>query len=222
MASTTTISLSNAARTFIEQHTYSDPRLDTAEECPIYLEIYRFPQEIRARIVGIPGCSHTFGYDCLKKFLSIDPATPKNCPMCRAHWLPGFTSPTRRTIVFIHESSGELPRRRQNSAHPLLSRPSEETSHVEQGSLHQARQIPFTTTTHSTTTAWNQINPLHANTTHQTQFRQAQQMQLSPQEALLHQREQDFTQRELNLASRERALSAQENRLRARETALMA
>lgn len=76
-----------AARRFLNTHTYTNAWHDASEECPICREPYLSTLEPRVRIIGITGCTHAFGLDCLHQYLSIDPHNAKFCPMCRTPWI---------------------------------------------------------------------------------------------------------------------------------------
>ncbi|KAF1918874.1 hypothetical protein BDU57DRAFT_527011 [Ampelomyces quisqualis] len=54
-------------------------------ECPICLE--GIEEHICVQIVGIPGCTHLIGMECLQAMLSSYPNAKKICPLCRTEWL---------------------------------------------------------------------------------------------------------------------------------------
>lgn len=76
---------------FMQRHT-QPVSPDTADgapnaECPICLD----PPSARhhcVKIVGVRGCSHLIGRECLREFLMQRAEEKKECPLCRAKWVP--------------------------------------------------------------------------------------------------------------------------------------
>lgn len=97
MPSRPPLALDATARRFLDEHTYTNAWHDASEECPICHEPYLSKLEQRMQIIGITGCTHSFGLDCLYQYLSIDPQNAKKCPLCRTDWLPSIDSNPRRT-----------------------------------------------------------------------------------------------------------------------------
>lgn len=73
---------------FIEQHTeflsHDDPSPLTNTECPICFE--GIEEHICMRIIGIEGCTHLIGLECLEALLKSNTINEKECPLCRTAW----------------------------------------------------------------------------------------------------------------------------------------
>lgn len=78
-----------AAR-FLAEHTDFLSHGDTSDppntECPICLD--GIEEHICVKITGIQGCGHLIGLNCLQELLKHNPDDKKECPMCRAEWIP--------------------------------------------------------------------------------------------------------------------------------------
>lgn len=77
--------------TFLANHTdflaHADTTIPANTECPICLE--DVSEHICVKIVGIPGCVHMIGLECLQVLLNNHPNDKKLCPLCRTEWLDG-------------------------------------------------------------------------------------------------------------------------------------
>ncbi|CAO2650196.1 Nn.00g014880.m01.CDS01 [Neocucurbitaria sp. VM-36] len=83
----------DAAVDFINNHTIIDDKVPLLSECPICLENYS--KEPCLHIIGIEGCNHQFGLNCLRAILRSHPNEEKKCPLCRTVWIPA-AAPLRR------------------------------------------------------------------------------------------------------------------------------
>ncbi|KAH4072427.1 hypothetical protein HBI82_069950 [Parastagonospora nodorum] len=77
--------------TFLANHTdflaHADTTTPANTECPICLE--DISEHICVKIVGILGCVHMIGLECLQVLLNNHPDDKKLCPLCRTEWLSG-------------------------------------------------------------------------------------------------------------------------------------
>lgn len=82
-------SLPRRVVSFIEQHTdflqHSDTTNPANTECPICFE--DIENHVCVKIVGVPGCNHMIGLECLEAMLKQDPNGKKSCPLCRKEWI---------------------------------------------------------------------------------------------------------------------------------------
>jgi hypothetical protein len=75
---------------FMSEHTEFLGHADTNEppnsKCPICLE--GITEHLCLKIVNVPGCRHLIGMKCLEEMLKRSPDNKKECPLCRAEWIP--------------------------------------------------------------------------------------------------------------------------------------
>lgn len=74
---------------FMDKHIdflqHSNNSLPANTECPICFEDVK--SHVCVKIIGIEGCNHMIGLECLKEMLAQDPDNQKTCPMCRTEWV---------------------------------------------------------------------------------------------------------------------------------------
>ncbi|KAF1830529.1 hypothetical protein BDW02DRAFT_98656 [Decorospora gaudefroyi] len=75
---------------FIRHHTHPISSSSSAPpntDCPICLEPASATHPC-VQITGIEGCTHLIGTECLRQLLLSRPEGRKQCPLCRAQWVP--------------------------------------------------------------------------------------------------------------------------------------
>lgn len=87
---------------FLTDHTDFLSHADTTSplntECAVCLE--DITEHVCVKIVGIEGCTHMIGLECLQVLLNHHPYDQKLCPMCRTEWLPAVRA-TQRPVASI-------------------------------------------------------------------------------------------------------------------------